>query len=55
MIDSFIISKKEVIQMMSIQDLMKIHVKDNCKYCSRKNCDGIRINTKGKTVCEVYK
>lgn len=39
--------------MMSIQDLMKEHVKDRCKYCARKNCNGIRVNAEGKTVCEV--
>lgn len=39
--------------MMSIQDKFKIHVNDKCKYCTRKNCNGIRVNTKGDTVCEV--
>lgn len=38
---------------MSIQDLFKIHVNDKCKYCTRKNCNGIRVNAKGETVCEV--
>lgn len=39
--------------MMSIQDLMKIHVNDECKYCNRKNCNGIRVTQDGRTVCEV--
>ena len=39
--------------MISIQDLFKIHVNDKCKYCSKKSCSGIRVNTKGETVCEV--
>lgn len=41
--------------MISIQNLMKIHVNDNCKYCNRKNCNGIRVTQDGKTVCGVMK
>lgn len=39
--------------MMSIQDLIKIHVEDKCTKCNRKNCNGIRVTQDGKTVCEV--
>lgn len=39
--------------MKSIQDRFKEHVNDKCKYCNRKDCNGITINTKGDTVCEV--
>lgn len=38
---------------ISIQELFKIHVNDKCKYCIRKNCNGIRVTQDGKTVCEV--
>ena len=41
--------------MKSIQDKFKEHVNDKCKYCNRKDCKGILINTKGNTVCEVHK
>lgn len=37
----------------SIQDKFKMHVNDKCKYCKRKNCNGIRVTQDGKTVCEV--
>lgn len=40
---------------MTIQDLIKIHVNDKCKYCNNKNCEGIRITHNNKTVCEVHK
>ena len=41
--------------MMSIQDKIKIHVKDKCKYCDKKDCNGIKVTSDGKTVCEVHK
>ena len=49
-----ILVNKGLIQMkMSIQDLIKLHVNDKCKYCNRKNCQGIRVTQDGRTVCEV--
>ena len=41
--------------MKSIQDKFKEHVDNKCKYCNRKNCKGIVINTKGEALCEVNK
>lgn len=37
----------------SIQDKFKQHVNNKCTKCKRKNCNGIRVNTNGDTVCEV--
>lgn len=41
--------------MMSIQDKIKVHVNDKCKYCDKKDCDGIRVTQDGRAVCEVHK
>lgn len=37
---------------MSNQDLIKKHVKDKCKYCDIKECDGIHITIDRKTRCD---
>lgn len=37
---------------MTIQELIQEHVKEKCKYCNNKNCDGIRVTQDGRTVCD---
>lgn len=40
---------------MIIQEKMKEHVKEKCRYCSEEECDGIYITTKGETKCNKTK
>ena len=37
---------------MTIQELMKEHVKEECRYCILKECNGIHITRDNKTICE---
>lgn len=37
---------------MSVQELMQKHVKEECRYCTNKECDGIHINTNNEATCE---
>lgn len=38
--------------MYTIQELIKEHVQEKCKYCIRKNCNGINITIDKKTRCD---
>lgn len=38
---------------MTIQELVVRQVKDKCKYCNKKQCEGIRVTQENKTTCEV--
>ena len=37
--------------MLTTGELMEEHVKEYCKYCTLKECDGIRVTINGKTKC----
>lgn len=37
---------------MTIQELFKKHIEENCKDCKIKNCKGITITLNNKTKCE---
>lgn len=39
---------------MTIQELIKEHVKEKCKYCDIQNCNGICITKDNKTRCDKY-
>ena len=37
---------------MTTQEKIQEHVQEKCRYCLRKNCDGIHITVDGKTKCD---
>lgn len=37
---------------MTTQELIQKHLKEKCRYCARKECDGIHITNDGKTRCD---
>lgn len=37
---------------MSIQEKIQEHVKEECRYCTNKECDGIHITRDNKTRCD---
>lgn len=38
--------------MYTTQELMKEHVQEKCRYCTKKDCDGIHVTVDNKTRCE---
>lgn len=38
--------------MYTIQELIQEHVKEKCRYCTRKECNGIYVTKDGKTKCD---
>lgn len=36
---------------MTLEELIKEHLRDKCKYCNLKECDGIHITIDKKTRC----
>lgn len=47
-----VINYKGADTMYTIQELIKEHVQEKCRYCARKECDGIHINTNNEATCE---
>lgn len=45
-------NKKGVDIMYTTQELMKEHVQEKCRYCTKKDCDGIHVTVDNKTRCE---
>lgn len=37
---------------MTTQELIQKHLEEKCRYCARKECDGIHINTNNEATCE---
>ena len=37
--------------MLTSQELIQEHVKEQCRYCTLRECDGIRVTIDGKTRC----
>lgn len=38
--------------MYTIQELIQEHVQERCRYCIRKECNGIHVTIDKKTRCE---
>lgn len=37
---------------MTTQEKIQEHVQEQCRYCLKKNCNGIHITVDGKTKCD---
>ncbi|MBO5004891.1 MAG: hypothetical protein J6D03_06600 [Clostridia bacterium] len=45
-------NKKGADTMYTIQELIKEHVQEKCRYCTKENCDGIHVTITKETRCE---
>lgn len=46
------IYKLGVDTMYTIQELIKEHVQEKCRYCTRKECNGIHVTITKETKCD---
>ncbi len=37
---------------MTVQEMIKEHVEERCKYCDIQNCNGIYVTKDGETRCD---
>lgn len=37
---------------MTIQELIEKHVEEQCKNCTKKDCNGIYLTKDNRTICE---
>lgn len=38
--------------MYTIQELIKEHVQEKCRYCTKQDCDGIHVTITKETKCD---
>ena len=43
---------KKGVDSMTTQEKIQKHVQEKCRYCLKKECDGIHITVDGKTKCD---